>query len=84
MKFTTSYPNGSRGSFLGVNQPADLRVLFKLQTHRNLLWAHRKQTRREGTCAHAECAINEHYSFLTDIIYVGFHSPVLQISGPIL
>jgi len=77
MKFSTSYPTGSRGSFLGVNQPAELRVLSKLQTHRNLLWAHRKQARREGICAHTECAVNGQYSFLTDIIYVGFHSPVL-------
>jgi hypothetical protein len=81
-QFGTYYPTSSRESFLEVNQPADLRILFKLQTHLNLLRAHHKQARREGSCALAECAVNEHYSFLTDIIYVGFHSTVLQISGP--
>jgi hypothetical protein len=82
-KFSTSYPTRSRRAFLGVNQSAVLFRLFKLQTHPYLLWAHHKQARREGIRAHTECTVNEYYSFLTDIIYVGFHSPVLQISGPI-
>jgi hypothetical protein len=34
-----------------------------------------------GNYVHAECIVTEHYSRLTDIIYVQFHSPVMQVSG---
>jgi len=34
-----------------------------------------------GKYVHAECIVTEHYSRLTDIIYVQFHSPVMQVSG---
>lgn len=37
--------------------------------------------RREGNYAHAHYNNIEHYSCLTDIIYVRFISPVVQVSG---